>query len=604
MRLFTSLFEAGVQRMARMGVGFALCLACMTNALAGPCDGVVSDTRVTRTVTQGGNVIDQGPVNLPDALQAQWRRQSVHISYAIEVPPCGGERMAVAIIRATAPYQISANGLPLTDVTAPPQMEKAAPSLMNGRKPAMFVLSQGVDKVQLDLATFATLHQGLVKVLVGPSSEVLGPYLQAQSALELDRLSVWLVLGLSLVCGLLWLIGGRQPVMGLFALCCFLFWVRTFLEGLGTVPLLSAMQAEQWRPLTVLWFSVCLIGVTLMLLQMWTSRMRNASFWVVGVGTFLLVSTLWHDTLGNHIRVVVYLLTLVGAVGLTILLWRKRAVLGPARSRIILCGFVLLTLALIHDIGMIAGPIAAGQTTSQLGLAALLVAYAYVSAEYVYRAIRTAESMAQVLQHEKELTRVTERSRFARELHDGLGAQLISTLRGVERNKLDRENLILSLQSSLDDLRLIMENAEGSLHLLGTLARWRYNWDGRLMALGLALKWDISDSVDGRQLPADQLLHLMRILQEAVANVIRHSRSDTLEVHATVADDTLNLLVQDEGVGMDAPSSATHSGRGLNNMAERAAQIQATLTVRGRSDGRAGTCVHLTLPLKQSSHGA
>jgi signal transduction histidine kinase len=202
------------------------------------------------------------------------------------------------------------------------------------------------------------------------------------------------------------------------------------------------------------------------------------------------------------------------------------------------------------------------------------------------------------------LTRVTERSRFARELHDGLGAQLITTLRGVERDKLDRENLILSLQSSLDDLRLLMENAEGSLHLLGTLARWRYNWDGRLTALGLVLRWDISDSIEGCQVPADQLLHLMRILQEAVANVIRHSRSATLEVSASVDGGTLTLFVQDEGVGIGMPSAGfPSSGHGLKNMSARAALIGAVLTVGGRSDGRAGTCVHITLPLNQSSRG-
>lgn len=606
---FRCFLGAGGKLLARVAFILALCLASLPHARASACDGGIGDAKITRTVTQdGGKVIDQGPVTVPDALQSAWRRQSVRISYVIEVPHCGGERMAVAIVRATAPYHISANGRPLTAVPASRQLDSAAPSLMNGRNPAMFLLPQGVDQVQLDLATFAALHQGLVKVWVGPSADVLGPYLEAQSALELDRLSVWLVLGLSLVCGVLWLVGGRQPVMGLFALCCFLFWARTFLDGLGTVPLLSAMQAEQWRPLTVLWFSVCLIGVTLMLLQIWTTRMRNASLWVVGVGTALLVSTLWHDSLGSHVRLLVYLLTLVGAVSLTVVLWRKRAVLGPARSRIIFGGFVLLTVALIHDIGMIAGPVPAGQTTSQLGLAALLVAYAYVSSEYVYRAIRTAESMAQVLQHEKELTRVNERTRFARELHDGLGAQLISTLRGVERDKLDRENLILSLQSSLDDLRLLMENAEGSLHLLSTLARWRYNWDGRLTALGLTLRWEISDSIEGWQLPADQLLHLMRILQEAVANVIRHSRSATLEVSASVTDGSLSLFVQDEGTGFDLPSSASPSsspsGHGLKNMASRALLIGAALDVRGRSDGRAGTCVHLTLPLRQSGPGA
>ena len=84
---------------------------------------------------------------------------------------------------------------------------------------------------------------------------------------------------------------------------------------------------------------------------------------------------------------------------------------------------------------------------------------------------------------------------------------------------------------------------------------------------------------------------MLRILQEALTNVLKHSRASHVQVRLTWAGAVLQAEVEDDGVGMlEAPRA--HS-RGLHNMRTRAGRLGGTLTL----DSRAGqTVLRLLVP--------
>jgi signal transduction histidine kinase len=93
-------------------------------------------------------------------------------------------------------------------------------------------------------------------------------------------------------------------------------------------------------------------------------------------------------------------------------------------------------------------------------------------------------------------------------------------------------------------------------------------------------------------LAPDQEIGLFRIVQEALANVARHSRAARAWVDADVTVERVGITVDDDGVGFD--DSVKGRGLGLVGMAERAGILDGRLTVRSRPG--AGTSVAVMIP--------
>jgi signal transduction histidine kinase len=92
---------------------------------------------------------------------------------------------------------------------------------------------------------------------------------------------------------------------------------------------------------------------------------------------------------------------------------------------------------------------------------------------------------------------------------------------------------------------------------------------------------------------ADVAIHVYRILQEAVTNVIRHSGATAIGVVLRFNPDSLLLVVEDLGRGFSG--SASGHGLGIITMRERAEVMGATLEFVQPAEG--GTLVRLTVPL-------
>ena len=189
-----------------------------------------------------------------------------------------------------------------------------------------------------------------------------------------------------------------------------------------------------------------------------------------------------------------------------------------------------------------------------------------------------------------------ERERIVREMHDGIGGQLMTALRGVERGAFSPDKVAELLQESLDDLRLIIDASAATSQLLPALAGWRSRWDPRLEALGMELQWQVDDQLGQPSLTPTVVLQLMRILQEAVINAVKHAQASVVRVEAAVQHGQLLLTVADNGVGMPAAAAPSAAGRhGLRSMQARAQAIGAEWSIGAAHGG--GTQVQVRLSL-------
>ena len=175
----------------------------------------------------------------------------------------------------------------------------------------------------------------------------------------------------------------------------------------------------------------------------------------------------------------------------------------------------------------------------------------------------------------------TERERIVREMHDGIGGQLMTVLRGVERGAFSQERIAEVLQDSLDDLRLIIDASSAHSELVPALAAWRHRWDPRLEALGIDLGWHLDDDLSRLNLSPETVLQIMRIIQEAVINALKHAQASAIAIEARARSGNWSIRVADNGVGLD-PEAARVAGaqpgrHGLRSMRARAEAIGARL---------------------------
>ena len=194
---------------------------------------------------------------------------------------------------------------------------------------------------------------------------------------------------------------------------------------------------------------------------------------------------------------------------------------------------------------------------------------------------------------ERERAVAEERSRLMRDMHDGIGGALISTLAMVEAGRGEPAAVAVALRSAIEDLRLTIDSLDTVDGDLGAvLGMLRQRLQPRLEAAGLAIDWAVGDLAPMPGLGANDALQILRILQEGINNVLKHARATRIRISAGMLGGSQAWVeLVDDGSGFDQKS--TSPGRGLNNMRRRAQTIGARLEIRPTS---AGTCIRLEVP--------
>lgn len=193
-------------------------------------------------------------------------------------------------------------------------------------------------------------------------------------------------------------------------------------------------------------------------------------------------------------------------------------------------------------------------------------------------------------------TLAAERERIMRDMHDGVGSQLIAARQLADQGSLAPGELTTLLDECIDDLRLMIDSLEpADGDLLTVLGNLRYRLTDRLARQGVALRWEVTDLPPTWRLTPRIILQILRVVQEAVANVLKHAEASEVVFSAGISPDGrhVRLRVRDNGRGFHEEDSPA-VGRGLGNMRRRAAAVGGTLQVESHP---AGCVVTLTLPI-------
>lgn len=205
-----------------------------------------------------------------------------------------------------------------------------------------------------------------------------------------------------------------------------------------------------------------------------------------------------------------------------------------------------------------------------------------------------AQAYSERLDAERSAASTQERERLLADMHDSVGAGLSSTHILLKQGQISVEGAAFLVQECIDDLRLVFDVSGHQVEdLQALMADVRYRLEGRLAAAGLQTRWH----VDMPQLPhlgSARCLQMMRILQEAVTNALRHAQARMLEVSLQWHAPSRRLVLQVRDDGQGLPARSERPGRGLSNMARRAAAIGGELEVR---PGSPGTVVELRILL-------
>jgi two-component system NarL family sensor kinase len=208
--------------------------------------------------------------------------------------------------------------------------------------------------------------------------------------------------------------------------------------------------------------------------------------------------------------------------------------------------------------------------------------------------------------------REEERRRLRRDLHDGLGPSLATTLMRLEvaRDLVDRDpaaardlvgRLVDQTAADIGEVRRLVDGLRPpALDQLGLVSALRQRADqhNHDAALGSGAPRWLLDAEDVGQLPAAVEVAAYRIVVEAVNNAVRHSGGTEVTVQLRRLPDALELVVRDDGAGV---TDVTGSGVGLGSMRDRAQEVGGSCTVSSPPEG--GTEVVARLPLTPSGGG-
>lgn len=202
--------------------------------------------------------------------------------------------------------------------------------------------------------------------------------------------------------------------------------------------------------------------------------------------------------------------------------------------------------------------------------------------------LETQYSALQIMQKQQVLSE--ERERIMRDMHDGIGGQLLSVINHLHGKTGDGFKQIREkIQHSLTDLRLVIDSLD-PLHneLPVLLGMMRARLQDQLDAAEIKLEWAVTELPEFSDMTPGRSLHLMRILQESITNVIKHSFSDRIRVATGVIEGEITHIfidVIDYGRGIERDCESTSTGRGIENMKYRAQQIGSELTIDTCADG-------------------
>ncbi|MGH8147624.1 MAG: ATP-binding protein [Rhodanobacteraceae bacterium] len=556
------------------------------------------------------------PVTLPDDWSHRWPRHDGVVWY----------RMTWKQTQASQPIGLLLNQVTLADaVYVNGSLIHRDPSLVEPLsrswiKPQYFVvdaptLRVGTNTLLVRVSGLADYQPGLGAVSVGAPDAVYARYHTGwliRYQLRLYNQAFFLAMGV--VFWVLWLFRRRDTLYGWFAVSTLLIaaWDWNNVAP-STWPFPSTDAFQSWN---MLFYVAGTVALAVFLLRFCGRRWprTEAALWAytgaVGLCTVFAPHLLgvWRFYLAP-IDIVLYF-----AVPVVFIVYAARQ-RQPDMLFLALC-LLLPLLANVHDVLRFFEVIRDRAYIASLTAPFTLVGMSVVLAYRFATAMRRVEDfnfqlrarvdsatarLSATLGREHALAlanaQIGARLDLVRDLHDGFGGSLVSAIAALEHGPGDVDadtHSIETLKALRDDLRLVINATTHTANgdLVESVESLRHRWSDRLDAVCMASHWRLA-GLDGLQLPPGQSLDVLRFIQEALTNVMKHSGAGQVHVDVERSGATLRVEIRDDGCGFDASSHST--GAGLTSLGSRARRLNAGFVIDAVPGH--GTCLRLDVPV-------
>jgi signal transduction histidine kinase len=598
---------------ALLGVWLALC-----GAPADAKDPLTTLDRAHATLRPEGLPPREGDVDLARRWDIDFPGRNGSATYRLALPPrAHDEPMALLFSRVGNQVLVQVNGVTVQRLgTLGDPLFNASKTAYLVSVPAALLHPDRPNELRVEATIQRQRWGGLSLVLYGTQAAIEPLYAEHRRWRHFS--SVIFAVSLTVMGGLAGVLWWRQRdrLYGCFSAAAFLGVVRNLDQVWPDVPVpwplwgAFAAVAYACHLALICRFALLALGAA----PGWTGR---ATYIAMGLSSALAIASfalampmLW--TLGLAVLVPVGLVTVAIIVRAT-LQGRGRFGWLLTVAAVIAVGAGIYDLAFVrfsHSTGL-----RYNVTPHAIFLFVLimagLVAERYSRSVADYRALnanlaqRVAEREQQLHQafgdlqkQQQEQAVLTERQRIMREIHDGVGSQLVGLLSMVGQRNTDPLVLEEHVKQALDEMRMAVDSLQ-PVHgdLIAVLATLRYRLQPRLQAAGVQVRWDVSQLPTLPQLSPQSVLQVQRILLEGFTNVLKHARASEVAVQAQVIEldgaPVIELSLTDNGVGLSPQREG--GGHGVANMQARAVSIGASLRVEPGAEG--GTCVVLHWPL-------
>lgn len=557
------------------------------------------------------------PVKLIDFWDTRWPHHDGVVWYRLRWNQASADKpVGLLIDYVNCAYALYINGSLIysdTHLTEPLSHSWIRPHYFVLDKP---LLHAGQNELMVRVSGFTSYQPGLGTVSVGDPALIQA----RQRRGEFHRYDTqWFDQSVGVVFGglffILWLLRRQDSYYGWYAL-------STLFSTLYGVNFIVSNpwpfdNTDAWEAVIAAFWAVSAVTFAIFLLRYagkrWRGIERCMLLLCVALLGFALLCPRWAGPYRNVdflIGACTYYVSILGFMGYTLR--------HPRADYYALAGSLLIPIIVsVHDLLLLFNIIHSDtyllSDTSSLTIVGMGFALAYRFAAAMRRAENyTVElqrevdaatlSLTHTLKREHDLAinnvRIGERLNLVRDLHDGFGGSLLSAITALEdpRRQPEAGQVVATLKELRDDLRLIIDTTthEQDADLAALIAPLRHRWSQRFEAVAIDDRWTV-EGVDDLNLGTMRVLELLRFLQEALTNVLKHSRASQVLVCIRRDGETLRVEVRDDGQGFDAGHARTR-GAGLPSLRARATRLGATLNVT--SSPGSGTYLSFDAPLR------
>ncbi|WP_055442808.1 tetratricopeptide repeat-containing sensor histidine kinase [Lacinutrix himadriensis] len=226
------------------------------------------------------------------------------------------------------------------------------------------------------------------------------------------------------------------------------------------------------------------------------------------------------------------------------------------------------------------------------GALGLLVLFGGIVFYRSFLSAKRRQLRQQLFSQELIKTQEKERTRIAKDLHDGVGQQItLIKMRAQNTNQIELSSLA---HNALEEVRSISRD----LYPV-TLAKLGLTDSIEQLLLELDEETDLFVSVEiddvNERFNEIESLNLYRFIQESVNNVLKHANAKTLIVNILKKSDSIKILIKDNGEGFEVTDKVNQNSLGLKTMAERISMLKGSFTIKSKRTE--GTSILVKIPV-------